>query len=59
MKAGKLKGTTDYAVLSEMDAVSICVPTPLRKTGDPDLSYISSATESPGSLPARRHGGRP
>ncbi|HHY88629.1 MAG TPA: nucleotide sugar dehydrogenase [Chloroflexi bacterium] len=46
VKAGKLKGTTDYAVLSEMDAVSICVPTPLRKTGDPDLSYISSATES-------------
>ena len=29
-----------------MDAVSICVPTPLRKTGDPDLSFIVSATES-------------
>ncbi|MBN2501889.1 MAG: nucleotide sugar dehydrogenase [Anaerolineales bacterium] len=42
---GKLTATTDYSVLSEIDAVSICVPTPLRKTGDPDLSYILSATE--------------
>jgi UDP-N-acetyl-D-glucosamine dehydrogenase len=33
-------------VLREVDAVSICVPTPLRKTGDPDLSFIVSATES-------------
>ncbi|MDQ6660054.1 MAG: nucleotide sugar dehydrogenase [Chloroflexota bacterium] len=36
--------TTDYAVLKNIDAVSICVPTPLRKTGDPDISYILSAT---------------
>ena len=43
---GKLKATTDFSVLQEMDAVSICVPTPLRKTGDPDLSYIVSATEA-------------
>ncbi|MCX8025532.1 MAG: nucleotide sugar dehydrogenase, partial [Thermanaerothrix sp.] len=43
---GRLRGTTDYAVLGEVDAVSICVPTPLRKTGDPDLSYIVSAAES-------------
>ncbi|MGB9896445.1 nucleotide sugar dehydrogenase [Thermanaerothrix sp.] len=43
---GRLRGTTDYAVLREIDAVSICVPTPLRKTGDPDLSYIVSAAES-------------
>jgi UDP-N-acetyl-D-glucosamine dehydrogenase len=41
----KLKGTTDFSVLAEADAVSICVPTPLRKTGDPDLSYILSVTE--------------
>ncbi len=33
-----------------MDAVSICVPTPLRKTGDPDLSYILSAAESLGQF---------
>jgi UDP-N-acetyl-D-glucosamine dehydrogenase len=46
VKAGMLSGTTDFAALKEADAVSICVPTPLRKTGDPDLSYIVSATES-------------
>jgi UDP-N-acetyl-D-glucosamine dehydrogenase len=44
--AGKLKATTDYAALEHVDAVSICVPTPLRKTGDPDLSYIASASKS-------------
>jgi UDP-N-acetyl-D-glucosamine dehydrogenase len=37
---GRLKATTDYAVLQEIDAVSICVPTPLRKTKDPDISFI-------------------
>ncbi|MEJ5240786.1 MAG: nucleotide sugar dehydrogenase [Anaerolineales bacterium] len=42
---GRLQATTDFAVLAQMDAVSICVPTPLRKTGDPDLSYIVSATQ--------------
>jgi UDP-N-acetyl-D-glucosamine dehydrogenase len=44
--AGKLSANTDYAVLAEVDAVSICVPTPLRKTGDPDLSFIASASKS-------------
>jgi UDP-N-acetyl-D-glucosamine dehydrogenase len=43
--AGRLDATTDFAALLNADAVSICVPTPLRKTGDPDLSYILSATE--------------
>lgn len=43
--AGKLKGTKDYSVLANIDAVSICVPTPLRKTGDPDLSFIVSASD--------------
>jgi UDP-N-acetyl-D-glucosamine dehydrogenase len=46
VSSGFLKGTTDFSVLKEMDAVSICVPTPLRKTGDPDLSFIINATES-------------
>ena len=46
IQAGRLKATTDFSVLTSADAVSICVPTPLRKTGDPDLSYIVSATES-------------
>jgi UDP-N-acetyl-D-glucosamine dehydrogenase len=41
---GRLSATTMFAVLRDVDAVSICVPTPLRKTGDPDLSYILSAT---------------
>jgi UDP-N-acetyl-D-glucosamine dehydrogenase len=45
VKAGKLKGTSDYSVLSSIDAVAICVPTPLRQTGDPDLSFIISAAE--------------
>lgn len=45
VKAGRLHGTTDFSVLRKMDAVSICVPTPLRKTGDPDLSFIVTATE--------------
>jgi UDP-N-acetyl-D-glucosamine dehydrogenase len=40
-----LSATTDYAVLSQCDAVSICVPTPLNKTGDPDISYIAHASE--------------
>ncbi len=46
VSSGHLKGTTDFAVLKKIDAVSICVPTPLRKTGDPDLSFIINATES-------------
>ncbi len=45
VKAGKLTATTDFSTLAQADAVSICVPTPLRKTGDPDLSFIVSATE--------------
>ncbi|GAB4497418.1 MAG: nucleotide sugar dehydrogenase [Anaerolineales bacterium] len=45
VKDGKLTATTDFAVLQEMDAVSICVPTPLRQTGDPDMSYIVSAMD--------------
>ncbi|HTP00388.1 MAG TPA: nucleotide sugar dehydrogenase, partial [Anaerolineales bacterium] len=44
-KAGKLNITSDFAALADMDAVSICVPTPLGKFGDPDLSFILSATE--------------
>jgi len=45
VKSGHLTATTDFSVLQELDAVSICVPTPLRKTGDPDMSFIMSATE--------------
>jgi UDP-N-acetyl-D-glucosamine dehydrogenase len=42
----KLDVTTSYDSLSKVDGVSICVPTPLRKTGDPDLSFIVSAAKS-------------
>jgi UDP-N-acetyl-D-glucosamine dehydrogenase len=42
----KLTATAAFDQLSEVDAVSICVPTPLRKTGDPDLSFIIDATRS-------------
>jgi UDP-N-acetyl-D-glucosamine dehydrogenase len=45
VKSGHLKASTDFSILNEMQAVSICVPTPLRKTGDPDMSFILSATE--------------
>lgn len=45
VEQGRLHATTDFSTLAEMDAVSICVPTPLRKTGDPDLSFILNATE--------------
>lgn len=41
----RLHFTSDYAELDNIDAVSICVPTPLRKTRDPDISYIISATQ--------------
>lgn len=45
VRTGRLSATTDFSVLKELDAVSICVPTPLRKTGDPDMSFILSATD--------------
>ncbi len=57
-KAGRLEATTDFARLAECDVISICVPTPLSKSRDPDVSYVAAATESvaqgapPG--PARR-----
>ena len=43
VKSGKLKATTDFSVVRDLDTVNICVPTPLRKTKDPDMSYIVSA----------------
>jgi UDP-N-acetyl-D-glucosamine dehydrogenase len=44
-RAGRLRATTDMSRLADMDAVDICVPTPLRKTKDPDMSYVVSAAE--------------
>ena len=43
---GLICATTDYTDLADVDAISICVPTPLRKTKDPDISYIISAADS-------------
>ena len=43
---GKFKATTDFSALNNVDVISICVPTPLRKTKDPDMSYIVSAVNS-------------
>ncbi len=45
-QAGKLDATTDFSIVSELDTINICVPTPLRKTKDPDMSYIVSAVEA-------------
>ncbi len=44
--AGLYSATTDYADVAEADAISICVPTPLRKTRDPDISYIQAAIKA-------------
>ncbi|HSO75159.1 MAG TPA: nucleotide sugar dehydrogenase [Blastocatellia bacterium] len=41
----KLSATTDFSKLKEADAVIICVPTPLRKTKEPDISFILAASE--------------
>jgi UDP-N-acetyl-D-glucosamine dehydrogenase len=43
--AKRLRATTDFSHLSECDAIIICVPTPLRKTKEPDVSYILAAAE--------------
>ena len=45
VEAGKLKATTDFSAIRDLDTINICVPTPLRKTKDPDMSYIVSACE--------------
>lgn len=46
VESGNLIATTDYEMLREIDAISICVPTPLRQTKDPDMSYIIRAIDS-------------
>jgi UDP-N-acetyl-D-glucosamine dehydrogenase len=46
VNSGLLAPTTDPASLAEADVIDICVPTPLRKTKDPDLSYVVKAVET-------------
>ncbi len=43
LDAGTFEATTDFSALQTVDAVDICVPTPLRKTRDPDISYVRAA----------------
>jgi len=45
VESGKLTATTDFSVIADLDTINICVPTPLRKTKDPDMSYIVSACQ--------------
>ena len=46
VNGGRLRATTDMQQLGAMDVIDICVPTPLRKTKDPDLSYVVLAVEA-------------
>ncbi|MGD0778977.1 MAG: nucleotide sugar dehydrogenase [Candidatus Solibacter sp.] len=43
VRSGRLRATTGFSAVAELDTINICVPTPLRKTKDPDMSYILSA----------------
>ena len=45
VKAGRLKATTSFGAVASLDTVNICVPTPLRKTKDPDMSYVAGAVD--------------
>jgi UDP-N-acetyl-D-glucosamine dehydrogenase len=45
VRIGRLAATGDFAGLAHLDTVNICVPTPLRKTKDPDMSYVVEAAE--------------
>jgi UDP-N-acetyl-D-glucosamine dehydrogenase len=45
VQAGKLRATTDFSVVEDLDTINICVPTPLRKTKDPDMSFIVSSCQ--------------
>jgi UDP-N-acetyl-D-glucosamine dehydrogenase len=45
VEAGRLRATTDFSAIAELDTVNIAVPTPLRKTKDPDMSYVVAAAE--------------
>ncbi len=46
VESGKLRATTDYSIIRKLDTIDICVPTPLRKTKDPDMSYVIAATDA-------------
>ncbi len=50
---GRIRANTSYLALQHVDAISICVPTPLKKTKDPDISYILNAAEQIAKLGER------
>ena len=54
VQSGHLKATTDFSELADVDSVNICVPTPLGKTRDPDITYIQAAV---GSIAESMHSG--
>lgn len=43
--SGRFRATSDFSVIADLDSINICVPTPLRKTKDPDMSYIVAACQ--------------
>src|SRR5579862_1301129 len=45
VSSGKLRATADFAAVRDLDTINICVPTPLRKTKDPDMSFIVSSCQ--------------
>src|SRR3989441_284148 len=45
VEAGKLRATSDFSAVLELDTINICVPTPLRKTKDPDMSFIVASCQ--------------
>jgi UDP-N-acetyl-D-glucosamine dehydrogenase len=45
VESGKIRATTDFSAVLELDTINICVPTPLRKTKDPDMSFIVSSCQ--------------
>jgi UDP-N-acetyl-D-glucosamine dehydrogenase len=44
-QSGQLEATTGFAAIAELDTINLCVPTPLRKTKDPDMSFVVAAAE--------------
>ena len=45
VSSGTLRATTGFAAVADLDTINICVPTPLRKTKDPDMSFVAAAVE--------------
>ena len=59
VESNKLYATTDFSVVRDLDTINIAVPTPLRKTKDPDMSYIVSACQETAQALWPRQAGDP